>query len=423
MLWNISGLFKIIFWFILLLIFTIFLTLDLLDQSNCPFERSSAKFTFGEPNVGLSFFYLPLNTLSHVSLRLLVSFLHILNMIVMKRWSRQFINSLESRRFSNMPPKRIVNIFLTFDCFGTLYTPYPSVDVQYSSFVHQHTGILVPPEVVAKNMRPAFKAMYKMSPNYGKPKTYFDTAANSNIPFYCSSLQQQSQDLEQVKTWWMDFIRLTFRELVDSSTLTDNVIEGLYHKFGTKEAYITYPDVVPALDRLTKLQKQLDRAQTSGDKEIRLNFGVVTNSDPRVFNVLESLGLLKGDNGPFEPNNVFISYDAEYSKPDLRIFEYAEQTIKQRFGQGQEFHFLNIGDEQQNDQVAASQLDNWSGILVDRSQNQNSEQEIKDSRFHVSEEANKENNIGLNKRYTVAHLGQVEEIVKAYINKLLSKPT
>lgn len=295
--------------------------------------------------------------------------------------SRSVNSTSETRKI-----KRNIEILITFDCFGTLYTPHPPVNMQYSSFVHEKTGIQVSPDVVGKQMKGAFKYMYKKFPNYGKSieetqkkesdqqqqeeeqqqvsstinqdiscnsrtasSSILETTIKQPITFYQTSSSQKEKELKTVREWWSSIIRMSFHP----HELRESVVHDLYHHFNTGDAYIVYPDVIPALDQLFALSHSL-KAETSKkeintDSEyeddivsnVNIRFGVITNSDPRVFDILSSLGLL---HTYFDPEEVYMSYDLGYGKPDPRIFQFVEES-----------HIRKVMKEQQKQQQSNKQ--------------------------------------------------------------------
>lgn len=377
--------------------------------------------------------------------------------------------------------KRLVKIFVTFDCFGTLYIPSPSVAKQYTDCVIQHTNIQsIPEELVAQQFKEAFVQVNKQRPNYGigtnkytKNDGNYSEFQPKQRPFVELSLDEQEREMKVIKNWWMEVIRLTFKEfnqqncktqISSNSSKTNSIIpqqafEDIYHRFGDKKAYAMYPDVVPMLDRLEKLRHELNSKSCLNQKEIKissadatesnhsesstaisgtryqLNWGLLTNSDPQVFGVLQSFDILERLGNPA---HMFLSFDMGVQKPDYRVFEYVMQRVKNddnkckemdlvldEFGStvkikptdiGQpnstkdtdsiiEYVFFHVGDEVKNDQLAASSVAGWNGVLIDRKKPTGNDDIIQHSN------CNEKNNM-----FTITSLEQLEQLIKRYIN-------
>lgn len=152
----------------------------------------------------------------------------------------------------------------------------------------------------------------------------------------------------------------------------------MLHRFWSNEGYILFPDVQPLLQTLRNHYKA-----NNG----RIVVGVITNSDPRVPDVLSSLGLKVGQlrydsaadigkspTAEYDIDFTVMSYDVGHEKPDRRIFEAAEKllatTLKAEREDAQpadieEWLKVYVGDEYEKDVVGAVGAQ-WNAVLIDR---------------------------------------------------------
>ena len=115
--------------------------------------------------------------------------------------------------------------------------------------------------------------------------------------------------------------------------------------------------------------------------------GIITNSDDRVPLVLESLGLRIGPRRVGSLTNrsadaldeddisfVVLSYDVGFEKPDRKIFQAAEEMLRETLAGGCEdtygngidgYEKLYVGDELKKDYVGARAA-GWNSLLIDR---------------------------------------------------------
>lgn len=317
--------------------------------------------------------------------------------------------------------KRLTKIFLTFDCFGTLYTPKPSVAKQYADYVTQHANVgTISTELVKQRFKEGFSMMAKTVPNYGITKPA--------VPMFIElPHNEQERELEVAKKWWLQVIRYTFKDYcrTDNTTNNDNtkpqipdeVFDGLYEHFGDKKAYSMYGDVLPLLSSLVALQSELKA------KNYELSWGILTNSDPRIFAILKSLGILDklGD-----PRHMFLSYDMGIQKPDPGVFEFVMRQVQ---GNSQvngdaskpaaEFHYFHIGDELVNDQQAASAVPGWNGVLIDRTLEKSNIINEESSGSSEKEKEALDSKQGDNqKRFTISNLCQIPKLLKNYLSEI-----
>lgn len=241
---------------------------------------------------------------------------------------------------SALQNRRTVPVFVvSLDALGTLYGFREPVAVQYLKAARQcglSANTKIEPEDLEKSFRATFKQYNQTHPNYGKHK------------------------LSDPKEWWIGVINDAFVKATgfQDSALPPNLGPVLYEHFSSGAAYELYPDSISFLKSMKALKKQY----SDPDGPI-ICVGVVTNSDPRVRSVLESMGLqvgpsehvasplrryvgqpmkMEADGSVIAPRSpwfdcydsrndidfVATSYDAGSEKPDGGIWAYAEGFIQ-----------------------------------------------------------------------------------------------
>ena len=183
-----------------------------------------------------------------------------------------------------------------------------------------------------RSFRRSFKDHSTRFPNYGKADAGHGT-------------------LKDPQVWWENVVKDTFQPLVgNNETLPSNLGSSLYNHFSSSSAYELFPDVPQFISTLKRLRTQLDNSPQG----TQLITGIITNSDPRVRQILSSLGVTTGsskskleianiqeavddfvhqeDSRPsyfgrlYQPQSIdfdflLTSYAAGYPKPDPRIFQ------------------------------------------------------------------------------------------------------
>ena len=169
---------------------------------------------------------------------------------------------------SRSPPCMLI----TLDALGTLYRFKEPLHVQYRK-IATSCGLKATydDDDLKRSFKEAFKGQSSLFPNYGKE----DTGSGA---------------LSSPQVWWEQLVRNSFSPLVGEESLPENLGQRLYQHFSSGSAYELFPDVKPFLDVLSDL-----RTKKYADPEgPMLITGIVTNSDPRVRNVLNSLGVRSG---------------------------------------------------------------------------------------------------------------------------------
>ncbi|RMD42794.1 hypothetical protein DV735_g2376, partial [Chaetothyriales sp. CBS 134920] len=155
---------------------------------------------------------------------------------------------------ASRPAARARGLIVSFDALGTLYRLRKPVGEQYLA-IAQQCGLNRAKGIDAKDVeasfRTAFKAVSARHPNYGR------------------------ETLASPEEWWAHVLS-----------------SRLYQHFSSQAAYELYPDVRPFLQRVHEIRQRLEDERSAPDAVLLV--GVITNSDPRVRQVLESMGLAVG---------------------------------------------------------------------------------------------------------------------------------
>jgi putative hydrolase of the HAD superfamily len=205
-----------------------------------------------------------------------------------------------------------------FDAVGTLFGVRGSVGQVYREIALRH-GV----EVDAAKLDRAFYESFKASP----PCT-FPGVDVIEIP----QLEQQ---------WWNTIAQQTFDRAGVLEQFADfmEFFSDLYYHFETAQPWFIYPDTIPTLEKLQRLN---------------ISLGVVSNFDSRLYKVLKALNLADF----FE--SITISTEVGAAKPDPKIFAVALE--KHDCLPENAWH---IGDSKQEDYEAANAV-GLRGVLLDR---------------------------------------------------------
>jgi len=190
-------------------------------------------------------------------------------------------------------------VYVTLDALGTLYKFREPVSTQYIK-VARRCGLRASIEEndLDKAFRKSFKEVSAEFPNYGKDQ------------------------LSSPRAWWKTVVNDAFRQVVDESRIPDQLGDKMYDHFTSRAAYELYPDVKPFLANMRRLKQTWSHPD---DPPILI--GVISNSDPRVKNVLQSLGIKVGAD--------------EFSKPEDTPFRSVWQT---RYIPGMDSPWYNLYD-------------------------------------------------------------------------------
>ncbi|HEY9801942.1 MAG TPA: HAD family hydrolase [Leptolyngbyaceae cyanobacterium] len=178
---------------------------------------------------------------------------------------------------TNMERPKVIFV----DAVGTLFGVKGSVGKVYSQ-IAQEFGVEVAPEIVDKAFIQSFKA---------SPPPIFPGADSEDIP-QCEF------------EWWRKIALNTFEiaGVVQQFSDFSGFFSELYIHFGTAEPWVIYPDVVQSLNNW---------------QHIGIELGVLSNSDSRLYSVLQGLGL------SHYFSSVTISTQVGAAKPDPKIFAVA----------------------------------------------------------------------------------------------------
>lgn len=225
---------------------------------------------------------------------------------------------------------------VTFDALGTLYRFKEPFADQYLK-VARRCGMKLSatPDAVDKAFKVAYKDLNERYPNYGKGK------------------------LANPQEWWGTLIEQTFDQATNGATIPQALSLELYNHFSSGAAYELFPEVKDMFVRARGFRKSPFNFGLESTTETTEQYflsgptrritGVVTNSDPRVVDVLKDLGLKIGVVEPqrvqegtslpgwfgqtqavasdWNPDNdidfVCTSYEAGSEKPDKGIYDYA----------------------------------------------------------------------------------------------------
>lgn len=224
-------------------------------------------------------------------------------------------------------------MFVLFDLWNTLYTPKEPVSESYHRISSQDFGIKKSVEAIEKEFPIIHKEMLTKYPNYGK---------------HCD-------DIKDSKQWWRELIvRLYELPHYSEDAASWELTEKLIEYFSSSEAYRVFDDVVPTLEKLT-------------ENNIRILGS--TNSDDRVFKIIENLGLSKY----IHKKDMFLSYDLGSSKPDRAFYRAITNQVfpeeKARDAKLTMQNFLervwHVGDHYNKDFVGAVKS-GWNGVYLDR---------------------------------------------------------
>lgn len=282
-------------------------------------------------------------------------------------------------------------LLLTFDAFGTLFYPNPTVPEQYATVAHEF-GLprdAVTPQKVKEAFRDVYPAHAKRWPNYGRADVLRGKYGGP-------------------KQWWGEVIRESFTRVLASDSsqsleFPSGMVDVLLDRFASDEGYALYEDVIPFFTRMRELRS----FPTHRFDHIVL--GIVSNSDDRVPAVLKALGLRVGDlradqdlssmelpgfehrdgpgSGKSHPSDqpdvdldlVITSYEAGEGKPNRLIFDVAKRQARllpsnhmssqapaAKRNKDDNWVCIHVGDEYEKDYRAAIDA-GWESFLIPRS--------------------------------------------------------
>ena len=128
------------------------------------------------------------------------------------------------------------------------------------------------------------------------------------------------------KVWWLTLVEGTFKNSSGCSGCNEDSLksaaEELYEHFATSNAYAVLDDGKEAMEKVKRLGVQV---------------GVITNFDVRIHSILRDLNIHE------LCDFVVTSEEAQSSKPEAKIFEFAQS--KSHLKRLQPSEVLHIGDD------------------------------------------------------------------------------
>ncbi|CCD26450.1 Dpi35p NDAI_0H02760 [Naumovozyma dairenensis CBS 421] len=214
---------------------------------------------------------------------------------------------------------------ITFDAYNTLYTTTLPILEQYC-LVGSAYGIHANPSELSKNFPQIFKDLATKYPNYGKT----------------SGLAPEQ--------WWGYLIKNIFKP----TDIPIEMVNEILLRFEGSQAYAIHPDLLELLKYIKEMHPNVV-------------MGIISNTDPIIFKVLENLGILK-----YFKDYVYLSYDTGIKKPNVEVFNFVLKDIVKTNPSLNKGDLSNlkrqcwhIGDELHNDMMAAKDA-GWNGVLIDR---------------------------------------------------------
>jgi putative hydrolase of the HAD superfamily len=198
---------------------------------------------------------------------------------------------------------------ISFDVGGTLIEPWPSVGGIYSEEAFRVTGIRLDPEILRQRFHWCWGT-------FGQERLRFDYSISA----------------------WQRVVQEVFFEQIPHDRVPE-VFDRLWRRFLTAEAWRVFPDVQQTLSTLAARNYRLI---------------AVSNWDERLRPTLGALGLLEY----FE--EVFVSFEVGFHKPDPRIFRHAASRLAVSPSE-----CVHVGDSRREDFEGAHNA-GWQGLLVQR---------------------------------------------------------
>ncbi len=201
-----------------------------------------------------------------------------------------------------------------FDAGGTLFEVRGGVGTIYSEIAARY-GVGIQPKEVDELFRTVFLAKTSM----GLPPVTGDSASAE-------------------RRWWFALVKQVCAGRMPESTFPA-YFEELYDYFRSADAWLLYPDVLPALERL----------QFMG-----FRMGIISNFDSRLREIVANLGI-----APLI-EQIITSWSARASKPDPRIFRKAAADFQIAPSQA-----THVGDSVRED-IEGAKSAGLNAILIDR---------------------------------------------------------
>lgn len=228
-------------------------------------------------------------------------------------------------------------LLLTADAYNTLYAPLESIPKQYNRLT-QPFNVSLPPEVLSKRYMNSYRTRFSQMPNYGKYEGI------------------------KVTEFWSTVLRDVYGEFesqIGKQNL-EKMIETVVAAFQRKNQYRVFEDFIRMADWTKKNGIPLCIASNADAGVTRL---IVDEFDMAQY---------------IEPDNVYLSYDLDVTKPDPKFFEMiiddqlSRRGIDSTDGSYEEAkkellaRTWHVGDEHEKDGECAVKA-GLGAIVVDRS--------------------------------------------------------
>ncbi|KAI9029498.1 HAD-like domain-containing protein [Hyaloraphidium curvatum] len=225
---------------------------------------------------------------------------------------------------------------VSFDAFGTLFSPRGSVGAQYLAAARTH----LPPSLLAP-----LAAL-------PSPESRLDASFSAARAAFSRSHPNFGRGSLGVRGWWEAVIGDAFAragvDLARDPAGREAVIAELYDGFARDPGrYTVYPDALPALDALRALPSRPIICCTS-------------NMDDRLGAVLRTLGI--------SADFALGSYEMGAEKPDPRVWERVRGEASGMVKEGEGMapgECLHVGDDLEKDYESATKA-GWHALLLKR---------------------------------------------------------
>ncbi|RPB21084.1 hypothetical protein L211DRAFT_870234 [Terfezia boudieri ATCC MYA-4762] len=260
------------------------------------------------------------------------------------------------------------NLLLTIDVFGTLIKPRTPIIDQYkeeaAKFGVQFNVTNDLDKLMASEFKMAYIQAHQKHPNHG--------AGEKAIGF---------------EEWWRIVIKKSLEPFIAPGVkIPDGLGPALVKRFSSLEGYDLHHDVIPFLKSISSrippwryppLVTIPPNGAPPPDMPITI-CGILSNGDPRISVILESLGIAKYFS--FQ----HLSYNTGFQKPSREAFRNARQTGL-RIGKGNPSYttrnptsraeltkkwlgwdFIHVGDDVSHDWCAARKVTDMQPVWLDR---------------------------------------------------------
>lgn len=203
---------------------------------------------------------------------------------------------------------------ITFDVTNTLLKFKVPPWNQYGKVAREH-GFTGDDNELAKRFVYKYRTMWKEYPNFGK---------GTHIGW---------------EEWWIHVVKYTLSGQLPENADLDGISTHLINEYKTAKLWQTVEGGVNLLQLI---------------KRKHIIAGVISNFDPRLYEILHNINLIK------HFDFIVTSYECGYSKPDKNIFECAIKKCNEHITPDQ---CLHIGDDVVKDYRGAKNA-GWHALLI-----------------------------------------------------------